>query len=40
MRTAVRKAETTTDAKDKNASGLLPDAIKKMDTAAHKGLIP
>lgn len=39
MRTAVRKAETAIDAKDENATGLLKDAIKKMDTAARKGLI-
>jgi small subunit ribosomal protein S20 len=39
MRTAVRKAETALDAKDENATGLLRDAIKKMDTAARKGLI-
>ncbi len=39
MRTAVRKAEAALDAKDENATGLLRDAIKKMDTAARKGLI-
>ena len=39
MRTAVRKAEVALDNKDENATGLLKDAIKKMDTAARKGLI-
>ncbi|CAM3113955.1 30S ribosomal protein S20 [Filibacter tadaridae] len=39
MRTAVRKAEIALDSKEENASVLLKDAIKKMDTAARKGLI-
>ena len=39
MRTAVRKAEAALDAKAEDATGLLKDAIKKMDTAARKGLI-
>ncbi|MBE1554649.1 30S ribosomal protein S20 [Sporosarcina limicola] len=39
MRTAVRKAELAIDAKEENATVLLRDAIKKMDTAARKGLI-
>ncbi len=39
MRSAVRKAEVALEAKDENASVLLKDAIKKMDTAARKGLI-
>lgn len=39
MRTAVRKAEAALDAKTEDATGLLKDAIKKMDTAARKGLI-
>ncbi|KXH87386.1 30S ribosomal protein S20 [Sporosarcina sp. HYO08] len=39
MRTAIRKAEVAIENKDENASALLKDAIKKMDTAARKGLI-
>jgi small subunit ribosomal protein S20 len=39
MRTAVRKAEVALDNKDENATSLLRNAIKQMDTAARKGLI-
>lgn len=39
MRTAMRKAEVALLNKDENAAELLKDAIKKMDTAARKGLI-
>ncbi|WP_318615101.1 30S ribosomal protein S20 [Sporosarcina sp. YIM B06819] len=39
MRSAVRKAEAALDAKTEDATVLLKDAIKKMDTAARKGLI-
>ena len=39
MRTAVRKADTAIINKEENASELLKDAVKKLDTAARKGLI-
>ncbi|MFC5604030.1 30S ribosomal protein S20 [Sporosarcina koreensis] len=39
MRTAVRKADTALINKEENASELLKDAVKKLDTAARKGLI-
>ncbi|MEK3934137.1 30S ribosomal protein S20 [Sporosarcina sp. FSL W7-1349] len=39
MRTAMRKAEVALENKDENAAELLKVAIKKMDTAARKGLI-
>ena len=39
MRTAVRKAELAIDNKEDNATDLLRQAIKQMDTAARKGLI-
>lgn len=39
MRTAVRKAEAAIENKAEDADILLKDAIKKMDTAARKGLI-
>ena len=35
----LRKAEIALDNKAENAAALLKDAIKKMDTAARKGLI-
>ncbi len=39
MRTAVRKADTALINKEENAVELLKDAVKKLDTAARKGLI-
>ncbi|MCM3637353.1 30S ribosomal protein S20 [Sporosarcina luteola] len=39
MRTAVRKADTALINKEENSSELLKDAVKKLDTAARKGLI-
>lgn len=39
MRTAVRKAEVAIENKAEDATTLLKDAIKKMDTASRKGLI-
>ncbi|MDN4607073.1 30S ribosomal protein S20 [Sporosarcina highlanderae] len=39
MRTAVRKADTALINKEENAAELLKDAVKKLDTAARKGLI-
>lgn len=39
MRTAVRKAETAITNKEENATELLRDAVKRLDTAARKGLI-
>lgn len=39
MRTAVRKADTALINKEENATELLKDAVKKLDTAARKGLI-
>ncbi|WP_432358509.1 30S ribosomal protein S20 [Sporosarcina sp. UB5] len=39
MRTAIRKADTALVNKEENASELLKDAVKKLDTAARKGLI-
>ncbi|MDW0112311.1 MULTISPECIES: 30S ribosomal protein S20 [Sporosarcina] len=39
MRTAVRKADTAIVNKEENATDLLKDAVKKLDTAARKGLI-
>ncbi|WP_252502894.1 30S ribosomal protein S20 [Sporosarcina sp. Marseille-Q4943] len=39
MRTAVRKADTALINKEENASELLKDAVKRLDTAARKGLI-
>ncbi|MDW0117405.1 30S ribosomal protein S20 [Sporosarcina thermotolerans] len=39
MRTAVRKADTAIINKEENAAELLKDAVKKLDTAARKGLI-
>ncbi|GKV54351.1 MULTISPECIES: 30S ribosomal protein S20 [Sporosarcina] len=39
MRTAVRKADTALINKEENAPELLKDAVKKLDSAARKGLI-
>ena len=39
MRTAVRKAELAIENKEENATDLVRQAIKLMDTAARKGLI-
>ncbi|AXH98957.1 30S ribosomal protein S20 [Sporosarcina sp. PTS2304] len=39
MRTAIRKADTAILAKEENAQELVKDAVKKVDTAARKGLI-
>ncbi|WP_153722285.1 30S ribosomal protein S20 [Sporosarcina cascadiensis] len=39
MRTAVRKADAAIISEDENAQALLKDAVKKVDTAARKGLI-
>ncbi|HEY4579283.1 MAG TPA: 30S ribosomal protein S20 [Savagea sp.] len=39
MRTAMRKAEAAVAANDENATALLKDAVKRLDTAAGKGLI-
>ncbi|WP_339250659.1 30S ribosomal protein S20 [Sporosarcina sp. FSL W8-0480] len=39
MRTAVRKADAALINKEENAAELLKDAVKKLDTAARKGLI-
>lgn len=40
MRTAIRKADAALTNKEENAEGLLRDAVKQLDTAARKGLIP
>lgn len=39
MRTAIRKADTAIINNEDNAQELLRDAVKKLDTAARKGLI-
>ncbi|PIC72057.1 30S ribosomal protein S20 [Sporosarcina sp. P18a] len=40
MRTAIRKADAALTNKEENAEELLRDAVKQLDTAARKGLIP
>ncbi|ARK22979.1 30S ribosomal protein S20 [Sporosarcina sp. P26b] len=40
MRTAIRKADAALTNKEENAEELLRNAVKQLDTAARKGLIP
>lgn len=39
MRTAIRKADAALANNEENAQELLKDAVKRVDTAARKGLI-
>lgn len=40
MRTAIRKADAALMNNEENAEELLRNAVKQLDTAARKGLIP